>query len=70
MKDFLVITIILCAVFGGNFFIRKYLDSTGKEFLRKVGNLEQTISEKDSIKSEKISNILDMWEKNEEKWSQ
>ena len=68
MKDFLVITTILCVVFGGNFFIRKYLDSTGKEFLKKIGNLEQTISERNSIKNEQISNILDMWEKNEKRW--
>ena len=68
MRDLIVVLSILGFVFGGNFFIHSYIDSSGKEFLEKVKMLGENMKAEEKIKKEKIEEILNIWEENEEKW--
>lgn len=68
MRDIFVVLTILGVVFGGNYFIHRYIDKTGEEFLGKVNLLEKSINSGDEIKVKEVEKLLELWEKNEEKW--
>lgn len=68
MRDVFVVLTILSVVFGGNYFIYKYIDKTGKEFLQEVSALEKSINSGDELKVREVDKVLDVWENNEEKW--
>lgn len=68
MRDVFVVLTILSVVFGGNYFIHKYIEKTGKEFLQEVSALEKSINSGDELKVREVDKVLDLWENNEEKW--
>lgn len=68
MRDMIVVTTILILVFGGNYFIQQYIDNSGKEFLEKIRKLETSMDEAKIVKEKQVEEILNVWEKNEEKW--
>ncbi len=68
MRDFIIVFTILCIIFGGNYFIHKYIDSSGMEFLKVVRDLESTMELANDEKKKKIEALLNLWEENEEKW--
>lgn len=69
MRDVFVIIAILAIVFGGNWFINKHVEESGKEFLNMVKNLEESIeTEAKDVKNKQVDELLEVWENNEKKW--
>ena len=61
MKDIFVVIAILAIVFGGNYFVNKYIKKSGKEFLELVSSLEKSIDMEDiNLKTENVNNILNV----------
>ena len=68
MRDFIIVLTILSVIFGGNFFIHRYIDSSGKEFLAKVRKMGENMDLEANKKNKNVEEILKVWEENEEKW--
>ena len=68
MRDFIIVFTILCVIFAGNYFIYKYIDGSGVEFLEVVKELESNMELPNEEKKKKVADVLKLWEENEEKW--
>ena len=68
MKDLIVIIVILGLVFGGDFFVEKYLESSAKELLEHIEAMSGDFDKDMQAKKIKVDELLETWEEKEKPW--
>ena len=68
MRDFIVVFIILCVIFGGNYIQNKYLEKTTNDLMNVINKMEENMTRSKEEKKIVVQELLDKWEAYEKPW--
>lgn len=68
MRDLIVVTIVFLLVFGGDFFIKNYLESSAANLLESFEEISGDFEKNYEEKIADVQEIIDNWEEKESPW--
>lgn len=68
MRDVIILAIVFLLVFGGDFFIKNYLEKSSSDFLQHFEEMSGDFEQDYSYKILKVKEIIDNWEEKESPW--
>ena len=68
MRDLIVIIVIMALIFGGDTFIKKYLDTSSKDLIIYVEEMSGDFEASYEEKAKRVKELLMNWEKKESPW--
>lgn len=68
MRDLIIVTIVFLLVFGGDFFIKNYLESSAANLLESFEEISGDFEKNYEEKIVDVQEIIDKWEEKESPW--